>query len=370
MATLPELMNYDAGRTIQFGEAGQKRKTLAEIGGFASQGDFKGAQAAAFAGGETEMGLHIKGMNDQDQQRLVGQAASWAYQANDPQKWEQGRKQWLDMGYDIGPFQSREALISQATTIQDRMSQANADRTYNLAASKDAREASASAGGVFGGNSVEAQSLNYLIQQGKISPEQAAQLGAGKTVTGPGGEVIFMTPQGVFGGGGQQSGQPGAPPGGAPPQQSGMIPITQPKMTEGQSNAALYADRMRSSNSTIGEHPTAGTNLYDRTVSNAPFGLGNYAVSDEYRATEQAERDFINATLRRESGAVISPQEFDNARKQYFPQPGDDPNTLSQKERNRQMAIDGISRAAGAAYQPKGGGQPVTINGYTIEQVD
>ena len=46
--------------------------------------------------------------------------------------------------------------------------------------------------------------------------------------------------------------------------------------------------------------------------------------------------------LRRESGAVIGPTEFESGDKQYFPQIGDKPATIAQKARNRQMAIDGI----------------------------
>ncbi|CAN7371378.1 hypothetical protein [Aminobacter sp. LjRoot7] len=52
----------------------------------------------------------------------------------------------------------------------------------------------------FEGNSVEAQSLNGLMDSGALTPEQAQQLGAGKTITNPAdGSVMFMTPQGVFG---------------------------------------------------------------------------------------------------------------------------------------------------------------------------
>ena len=50
----------------------------------------------------------------------------------------------------------------------------------------------------------------------------------------------------------------------------------------------------------------------------------------------------INAVLRRESGAVISPSEFANANKQYFVQPNDKPGNIAQKARNRQLAIEGV----------------------------
>lgn len=59
--------------------------------------------------------------------------------------------------------------------------------------------------------------------------------------------------------------------------------------------------------------------------------------SDEYKQIEQAQRDFINATLRRESGAAIAPSEFENAQLQYFPQPGDTAEVVKQKQRNREM---------------------------------
>lgn len=67
----------------------------------------------------------------------------------------------------------------------------------------------------FQGNSVEAQALNGLMDGGALTPDQAQQLAAGKTVSGPNGELMFLTPQGVFG---QQAGQPPLPitPQGAP----------------------------------------------------------------------------------------------------------------------------------------------------------
>ncbi|TIN05319.1 MAG: hypothetical protein E5Y51_32335, partial [Mesorhizobium sp.] len=55
----------------------------------------------------------------------------------------------------------------------------------------------------FTGSSVEAQALNGLMdagpEKGGLTVEQAQQLAAGKTITGPNGELLFLTPQGVFG---------------------------------------------------------------------------------------------------------------------------------------------------------------------------
>jgi hypothetical protein len=81
--------------------------------------------------------------------------------------------------------------------------------------------------------------------------------------------------------------------------------------------------------------------------------LGNYPMDPAYRLAAQNVRNFINAQLRRESGAAISEGEFYNAYQQYIPQPGDDPQTIKSKERNRQMAIYNMFFNAGPKYEGK-----------------
>ena len=74
--------------------------------------------------------------------------------------------------------------------------------------------------------------------------------------------------------------------------------------------------------------------------------------SSEVQSYMQSARNFINAVLRRESGAVISPEEFKEARQQYLPVAGDDENALAQKAANRQYVRDTMKRSAGSAYEP------------------
>jgi hypothetical protein len=64
---------------------------------------------------------------------------------------------------------------------------------------------------------------------------------------------------------------------------------------------------------------------------------------------EQAKRNFINALLRRESGANITDSEFFNANKQYFPEVKDTPEVLAQKARNRAVAVAGLEAESGPA---------------------
>jgi hypothetical protein len=91
----------------------------------------------------------------------------------------------------------------------------------------------------------------------------------------------------------------------------------------------------------------------------------NFGLSDADQQAEQAQRDFVNALLRQESGAAIGSQEFDNARKQYFPQPGDSAAVMQQKSRNRQLAIQGLQSNAGRARMTAA---PAS-NGWSIQRV-
>lgn len=71
--------------------------------------------------------------------------------------------------------------------------------------------------------------------------------------------------------------------------------------------------------------------------------LANWTQNpQQQQQVEQSQRDFVNAVLRRESGAAISNSEFDNARAQYFPQPGDSTKVIEQKRRNRELATRGV----------------------------
>lgn len=70
---------------------------------------------------------------------------------------------------------------------------------------------------------------------------------------------------------------------------------------------------------------------------------------ENLKLQEQAERNFINAVLRRESGAAIADSEFKNAEAQYFPRAGDTPEVIRQKAENRQSVLAGLQSEAGPA---------------------
>ena len=66
---------------------------------------------------------------------------------------------------------------------------------------------------------------------------------------------------------------------------------------------------------------------------------------------KQAERNFLTAVLRRESGAAISASEMASGEAQYFDRVGDSPEVKEQKRANRLQAIESLKAEAGEAYK-------------------
>ena len=117
-------------------------------------------------------------------------------------------------------------------------------------------------------------------------------------------------------------------------------------------NATGFYNRMLKAHSTLLGNDSEGLSLENQGTGQfgATFGDlpgGNYLVSEDYQLYAQAKRDFINATLRQESGAAIAESEFDSANRQYFPMPGDSPAVIEQKRRNRETAIQSFMLAGG-----------------------
>lgn len=143
-------------------------------------------------------------------------------------------------------------------------------------------------------------------------------------------------------------------------QAAGMTPPTKATsdkpLTEFQGKAVLYGTRTAQSDKVLRDLEdkvsTVGLSVKQAAQSVPLIGgmmgaAGNVMLSDSQQRVEQAQRDFVNAVLRQESGAVISDAEFANAKKQYFPQPGDSPAVVTQKRRNREIAINGFKRMSG-----------------------
>lgn len=113
-----------------------------------------------------------------------------------------------------------------------------------------------------------------------------------------------------------------------------------------QSKALQFGTRMQAAGSVLDGLASKGVDqpgLIKRAADAVGMGgAANWTQSGEQQQVEQAQRDFINAVLRRESGAAIADSEFSNARQQYFPQVGDSPEVIAQKRKNREIATSGV----------------------------
>lgn len=175
------------------------------------------------------------------------------------------------------------------------------------------------------------------------------------------GRVLPVAPDDTF-----------AAPSAAPQQQASQAATPRPHgtaapfgaktkpMTEDQGKATGYGMRAATSHeiiNTIGDSGKVQPGILKRMASSIPFygeeagTVMNWTQSPKQQQVEQAQRDFVNAVLRRESGAVISPAEFDNATKQYFPQPGDSQEVIKQKQFNRENAIQALEVGSGTGVR-------------------
>ena len=126
-------------------------------------------------------------------------------------------------------------------------------------------------------------------------------------------------------------------------------PANPKNITQGQRTAGLFARRIEQAEKDLQSLENYVPSEAAMATSNLPFG--NRMVSDEFQKYDQSRRNFINALLRRESGAVIAESEFDSANKQYFPMPGDSPQVLAQKAKNRALVYEMLKEEAGPAYE-------------------
>jgi hypothetical protein len=151
-------------------------------------------------------------------------------------------------------------------------------------------------------------------------------------------------------------------------------------LTDAQSKALLFGTRMAESDKILNGLAEKGTDMpsiIKKSVSGVPvvggaLGAGaNLTVASKgQQKVEQAQRDFINAVLRRESGAVISEPEFANAQQQYFPQVGDSAEVRAQKARNRKIATDMIMAEVPLSRRNNPSGVPAAAPASASGEID
>jgi hypothetical protein len=138
------------------------------------------------------------------------------------------------------------------------------------------------------------------------------------------------------------------------------------KPTESEQKAAGFSQRMELSNQLIndlenkliaqGQEPNIMLpTATSQAIGSVPF-VGDYArtkfTSTEQQQYRQAQENWVRANLRKESGAVIGADEMNAEIKTYFPQPGEMPEVVAQKNIARQVTQEAMKTAAGKSYVP------------------
>lgn len=134
------------------------------------------------------------------------------------------------------------------------------------------------------------------------------------------------------------------------------------EMSQDQALAATYADRMHRAAGLMEGLDNTAVTWAENIKKKAGDFIGYNINAPDNQRLRQSQLDFLNAVLRKESGAAISTGEYDKYSEQYFPRPGDDAATIRQKQENRRVTIAGMMREAGPGYQgPKDGGGAVVV---------
>jgi hypothetical protein len=114
-------------------------------------------------------------------------------------------------------------------------------------------------------------------------------------------------------------------------------------LTEGQSKDTVYATRAEGALPTLDQYDVALTSLGDVALGADPTGIVRGRLqSNEYQLARQAGDEFLQAILRKDTGAAITAQEQELYGKTYLPQPGDSTDVIAQKRQSRRRALEAI----------------------------
>lgn len=124
------------------------------------------------------------------------------------------------------------------------------------------------------------------------------------------------------------------------------------KLTEDQAKSAGYALRMDNALKLINEigaknpgatRPGVGTSL----LNALPEGVANYIRPEDRQRVEAAQLDALDAALTLNTGAAYTREQLQGLSRSYFPQPGDDPKTVAEKQARLASQVETARLRAG-----------------------
>jgi len=126
--------------------------------------------------------------------------------------------------------------------------------------------------------------------------------------------------------------------------------VKEPKLSADAYKAAGFAKRIQQSEDVLNKLMDEGYAYPSRKDELLSF-LPNEIQNPKFQEYYQAVSNFVNASLRNESGAAIGKDEYLKAKKQYLPQPGDNPGVLAQKKANREQVFQNLKTEGMGAFE-------------------
>lgn len=266
----------------------------------------------------------------------IDRALAMATQAQSPEQWDQIMTQAGAAEY-VGKFAEKDIIIAGALGISEALKMGKGPE-YRPATQEEAAR--------YG--SVGGQINDRTGQFTPINPPSGMNL-----TTNPDGSVSLQQGPGVTGG--------------------------RKPLTEAQSKSVTYATRAEGALKVLEPVADALTDRTAQIAQSAPYGLGSPVQSDDFQVARNAGDEFLQAILRKDTGAAITEQEQELYGKTYLPQPGDRPAVLQAKKEARARAIEALKAGMSieevaltdqALVRSAERIAPTQIDGFTIEAVE
>lgn len=260
--------------------------------------------------------------------------------------------QTIPMEFITGQQQSLENRAQNtAQTLQARLAQAQAKRMAALEASKFALEradkATAAAKEETKPYEINGSLIRYNPATGKYEEVYSAPAKAGEGFTLSPGQQRYDAAGNLIASVSAEEQK-------MTPYQAAQLALEMEKFNYSKTNPANLTVDQAKARQFAGAAEQANTLLasinYDPGFVEASW-MPNAFKGEQRQQFEQAARQFVNAVLRRESGATITDPEFLNKYQELIPRAGDTEAVKLQKERARALAVQSIYQAGGYSSQ-------------------
>jgi len=142
-------------------------------------------------------------------------------------------------------------------------------------------------------------------------------------------------------------------------------------LTEGQGKDFTYAQRGDQANAIVASLEKDVSSMSRSKFLKSKLSSGNILTNKyadpKVQQITQAEKNFLTAVLRRESGAQIAPSEMEDGERIYFARPGDGDDVKAQKKQARETAINSFKANVPMYEQRVKASNPVSVEDNYLE---